>query len=1374
MSSLRLAAKTVNFADAHVEAWHEAPEDPNSNSNVSGGAFFSEGSFTLTRSRLTVRGAGAITMHGGGFAAEGDLNVRQDSKVVIENVSAMSGAGFHVKGNVYISENSTVLIRNARCSKNGGGFSALRAMQVTNSSVVSLQNVTARNHGGGFLAIGEVEIAGNSTVKISNSRAGSGNGGGFDSEKGLKMSTGSRLIISNVIAGKFGGGFYAKGRIVISSSTVSIQYATSQQYGGGFFAGNEAVIDGMSNVSVSMSRSGEQGGGFQTGRLLVTNSSTVSLQNLTAGSLGGGFIAFGEVEIIGNSTVNISNSRAESGDGGGFRTESGLKMSNGSRLVIRNATAGRHGGGWFATRRIVISRSTVSIQDATAQQYGGGVAALDEVVVDGMSSIRISHSRATEQGGGFQVNGRLQVSNSSVVSLQDVIAGNHGGGFLAIGEVEIAGNSTLKISNSRAGSGNGGGFVTPKGVRVSGSRLIIGNAVAGSSGGGFDARGRIVISSSTVSIQNATAWILGGGFSAADEVVIDEMSILRICNSISGRQGGGFQTDGRLQVSNSSSVSLEKVTAGSHGGGVNCLGEVEIAGNSTVNISNSRTETGKGGGFVAEKGLTVSTGSRLIILNATAGQSGGGFFAEGRTFISHSTVSIQNAAAWQLGGGFFAGSIAFVNSSTVAVFSTHAGADGGAFSALGLSLHRSSMSIGNSTADRSGSGGRVDGQVLLSAQSTLVVKHAQGLDNSSVLAASCLHLRDRSQVLFDGLVGGHGVELQNNGCSALCSNSTFHVAEDAALNASGRLSSGLLSLAACPKEKVRLSGIHLRSWSSALLSTRPSSVVVDQVSVDYEPPVNNLQVLAAKDSFEIDSLTVSCRNCTRGVTFNVTKDGTLKAVSSEHLRCSKTATALKGLTQRCKCSNYQIATQRFRDVDMVPLENIFQTCMFCKPHFHFQNGDCPKCGIFNAWSDGNEDVCHVLPRRKTELITLLTGGAVVVILTFLAFEILHAPLMILDAKSDLADPTQAESKRTFTLSVQGPIVDLHKSLSRLMHQRVRYRAKGTGLVWLDYEQKKSNAIKVRNIARRKLLLQDTNPPFDCATCKGSLHAADFFYLLGLLTACISVTAMLPVIINVAVTSGNGVGHVFVTAIYVTLPLVAAAALLHFPIAWLIQRLYRRTSFSEALDEYRKQINCKPFTGPDATHPRNQGLQVLNLRGLWKHFESFILERNMHFVVANIVTPLTQSKGVSFVALWGGRRVDYFVSHSWGTSFPHFVHSIQCHALSKEGPTSWIDAAYWICSFANNQWNIGADLGNDPMESAFARTLTAGIKGVAMVLDQEVQPLTRVWCLFEFLLSSREHLELVFVTNVGVIGDAAWHKQFCLKVCGTGNQCCFRP
>ena len=44
--------------------------------------------------------------------------------------------------------------------------------------------------------------------------------------------------------------------------------------------------------------------------------------------------------------------------------------------------------------------------------------------------------------------------------------------------------------------------------------------------------------------------------------------------------------------------------------------------------------------------------------------------------------------------------------------------------------------------------------------------------------------------------------------------------------------------------------------------------------------------------------------------------------------------------------------------------------------------------------------------------------------------------------------------------------------------------------------------------------------------------------------------------------------------------------------------------------------------------------------------------------------------------------------------------------------------------ANNQWNIAAELADDPMDSAFARALRGGIKGVAMVLDHEVQPLTR--------------------------------------------------
>ena len=152
-----------------------------------------------------------------------------------------------------------------------------------------------------------------------------------------------------------------------------------------------------------------------------------------------------------------------------------------------------------------------------------------------------------------------------------------------------------------------------------------------------------------------------------------------------------------------------------------------------------------------------------------------------------------------------------------------------------------------------------------------------------------------------------------------------------------------------------------------------------------------------------------------------------------------------------------------------------------------------------------------------------------VLLTFIAFEILQAPLVIVDAKTDAADPadTAETGQKMFTLSVQGPSVDLHKSLSRLLHQQVHYQAKGTGLQWLDYDEKESNAIRVRSIAPRKLLLQDVQVPFDCASCKGSLHATEIGALLVLLTVCIAIGVMLPVIIKVAVASGNDFWHVFV-------------------------------------------------------------------------------------------------------------------------------------------------------------------------------------------------------------------------------------------------------
>ena len=55
--------------------------------------------------------------------------------------------------------------------------------------------------------------------------------------------------------------------------------------------------------------------------------------------------------------------------------------------------------------------------------------------------------------------------------------------------------------------------------------------------------------------------------------------------------------------------------------------------------------------------------------------------------------------------------------------------------------------------------------------------------------------------------------------------------------------------------------------------------------------------------------------------------------------------------------------------------------------------------------------------------------------------------------------------------------------------------------------------------------------------------------------------------------------------------------------------------------------------------------------------------------------------------------------------------------------------YWVCAYANNQFELGKDLSNDPRESSFFRAMQLAV-GVLLVLDPEATTFTRVWCAFE--------------------------------------------
>eukprot|EP00438_Fugacium_kawagutii_P017588 Skav222251 [mRNA] locus=scaffold3059:276345:277448:- [translate_table: standard] len=218
---------------------------------------------------------------------------------------------------------------------------------------------------------------------------------------------------------------------------------------------------------------------------------------------------------------------------------------------------------------------------------------------------------------------------------------------------------------------------------------------------------------------------------------------------------------------------------------------------------------------------------------------------------------------------------------------------------------------------------------------------------------------------------------------------------------------------------------------------------------------------------------------------------------------------------------------------------------------------------------------------------------------FIVWEIIKAPLTIVEAKSMVND---AKGKRTFTFSVQGPIVALPKCLSRFIHRRISYCVQGTDLQWLDYDQNSQKVVRVASIARRKLILENLAVPLDCGACKGVLQATDFSCPFIVVIVLITVAVMLPIVIKISAISGNDLEHIMATAILAILPMAVVAALLHVPVAWLLRRLYSRTSYWEALGHYEKQIQCTPYTGEDVDHPYNQGLQAMTLRGLWQHFE----------------------------------------------------------------------------------------------------------------------------------------------------------------------------
>ena len=98
----------------------------------------------------------------------------------------------------------------------------------------------------------------------------------------------------------------------------------------------------------------------------------------------------------------------------------------------------------------------------------------------------------------------------------------------------------------------------------------------------------------------------------------------------------------------------------------------------------------------------------------------------------------------------------------------------------------------------------------------------------------------------------------------------------------------------------------------------------------------------------------------------------------------------------------------------------------------------------------------------------------------------------------------------------------------------------------------------------------------------------------------------------------------------------------------------------------------------------------------------------------------------------GLFVHCFVSHFWGHNFTSTVTALDlwaganCAKLTSEKEA----LVFWICLFALNQHDVAEEVGENPQQGPFNAALAQATGGAVMVLDEEVKPFSRIWCLFE--------------------------------------------
>jgi len=109
----------------------------------------------------------------------------------------------------------------------------------------------------------------------------------------------------------------------------------------------------------------------------------------------------------------------------------------------------------------------------------------------------------------------------------------------------------------------------------------------------------------------------------------------------------------------------------------------------------------------------------------------------------------------------------------------------------------------------------------------------------------------------------------------------------------------------------------------------------------------------------------------------------------------------------------------------------------------------------------------------------------------------------------------------------------------------------------------------------------------------------------------------------------------------------------------------------------------------------------------------------------------------------------FVSHWWGEPVHHFILCLECHVkdwqpmacFADRDPERFArdpvylngDSPFWVCAYANNQWQLAGDVPEDPANSSFKKAMDLA-EATVSILDIGGKVFTRVWCSYEIYIS----------------------------------------